>query len=188
MRGQAIALIATAGAQVDKAAPLLILQAVKNEKQLNFTDVKADPDCVNAWPVSDLSAFLAGDWRLERQLEDRLRGTVGALSGQAGFHSDPEGLAYTESGVLHMYGCDYRVQRHYRYHFPEPGWARVLFEDGRLFHHLDLRTGCWSAEHRCGADLYRGRFRALAPDAWRMSWQITGPRKDLRLKTWFQRN
>jgi len=59
--------------------------------------------------------------------------------------------------------------------------------DGRPFHPLDLRDGVWTAEHLCGADLYRGAFRALGPDRWQAEWEISGPRKDQVLRGLFTR-
>ena len=63
----------------------------------------------------------------------------------------------------------------------------MRFADGRPFHELDLGDGLWSAGHCCGADVYRGRFRALGPDLWWARWIVTGPRKDQALESLFSR-
>jgi hypothetical protein len=35
--------------------------------------------------------------------------------------------------------------------------------------------------------MYVGSFRVLSPDRWRMTWVVTGPRKDSHLSTEFTR-
>jgi hypothetical protein len=96
-------------------------------------------------------------------------------------------LVYRERGVLRLGDYQGRAARVYRYTFPAPGRAEVVFQDGASFHVLDFTGGAWSAVHRCRDDLYRGAFRALAPDAWDAIWRVTGPRKDHTLTTRYDR-
>lgn len=137
--------------------------------------------------ITDLAAFLSGRWTLERHIEDLANGTSGRLDGEVRFATDGAGLSYTETGQLQLAEIALPARRCYRYRFPRPYRAQVSFEDGRAFHELDLRTGGWRAEHRCGADLYRGAFRVIDADRWRIAWSVTGPRKHLRLISWLRR-
>ncbi len=137
--------------------------------------------------ILDLKAFLQGVWELTRTLEDRRAGQRGRLDGQAVFAPADAGLVYRERGVLCLGAFTGPAERVYRYGFPAPGRAEVAFEDGRVFHDLDLSHGRWSVAHSCRDDLYRGLFRLAAPGAWEAVWLVTGPRKDYRLVTRYNR-
>jgi hypothetical protein len=137
--------------------------------------------------VADLRAFLEGTWLLTRALEDRRLGGRGALDGSAVFAAEGGGLIYRETGVLRLGGEAFEASRVYRYRFPRPHCAEVVFEDGSRFHMLDFSGGRCAAEHRCGADLYRGRFRVAGPGEWHARWQVSGPRKDQILESRYLR-
>ncbi len=143
------------------------------------------------YPVADLRAYLLGAWVIRRTLDDRRRGAQGHFEGRATFMPGEGGaLAYREEGCLELGGFETLAHQSYLYAFPathRAHRAEVRFADGRAFHALDLRDGLWSAEHVCAADLYRGRFRALAPDRWSVLWTVTGPRKDQSLESLFTR-
>ena len=142
-------------------------------------------------PVADLRAYLVGAWEIRRTLDDRRRAAQGHFEGRATFTpGDENTLAYREEGCLELGGFETLAHQSYLYAFPathRAHRAEVRFADGRPFHPLDLRDGLWSAEHVCAADLYRGRFRALAPDRWSVLWTVTGPRKDQVLESRFTR-
>lgn len=133
--------------------------------------------------VADLAAFLLGRWAVARRIVDLRDSSEAAFEGEALVCPCPSGLGYAERGELR--GTTYRggASRAWTYVLREPGLADVRFPDGRPFHDLDLRTGRWEAEHRCGADVYRGGFAVTSPDAWTVRWSVGGPRKDLRLVT-----
>jgi Family of unknown function (DUF6314) len=137
--------------------------------------------------VSDLKAFLEGEWDLERRLDDRRAGELGRFEGQAVFFADDELLLYREDGRLIMGDHSGPALQLYTYAFPEKGRAAVDFRDGGRFHDLDLTTGQWTATHLCAPDRYDGAFAALGPDAWRVVWRVTGPRKDLILDSSYRR-
>jgi Family of unknown function (DUF6314) len=140
------------------------------------------------YPVADLRAYLTGAWRVGRTLEDRRRGARGRFDGGASFTPGQTGaLACREEGRLALAGFETVAHQSYLYTFPAPFLAEVRFADGRPFHPLDLRDGVWTAEHLCGADLYRGAFRALGPDRWQAEWEISGPCKDQVLRGLFTR-
>lgn len=138
-------------------------------------------------PVTDLRVFLRGTWRLERRILDRIRGERAFLAGEALFCDEGNELAYGEAGMLRLDGRKYPVSRALRYRFPKLHRAEVRFADGGLFHAFDLSTGAWAITHACEPDLYRGRFRALAPDLWLAAWRVTGPRKDQVLSSRYRR-
>jgi len=144
------------------------------------------------YPVADLRAYLLGAWQIERALDDKLRGEQGRFEGRATFsHGEDGNLEYREEGRLALGGFETLAHQRYLYAFPAPERApqraEVRFADGRPFHELDLGDGLWAAGHRCGADTYRGRFRALGPDRWWVRWIVTGPRKDQALESLFTR-
>ncbi len=133
--------------------------------------------------IGALRAFLQGAWALTRSIEDRRAGQAGRLDGTAVFAPQGEGLIYREYGLLRLGAFEGPAKRVYRYGFSEPQRAEVAFEDGSLFHSLELSEAGWRVEHRCRHDLYRGLFRLAAPGAWEAVWLVTGPRKDHRLVT-----
>lgn len=144
------------------------------------------------YPVADLRAYLEGAWRIERALDDKLRGQQGRFEGRAVFAPEADGtLSYREEGRLALGGFETLAHQRYLYAFPAferaPHRAEVRFADGRPFHELDLSDGLWAAGHRCGADVYRGRFRALGADRWWVRWIVTGPLKDQALESLFSR-
>ena len=137
--------------------------------------------------ISELREFLKGIWKLERRLEDGLRGESGALVGEARFTGQGQALAYREEGVLSLGGHSGSAHQSYRYEFPACDRAAVHFTDGRFFHDLDLTMGLWACRHRCGDDDYAGQFRALDADSLRVVWQVKGPRKDYVLDSLYRR-
>lgn len=143
-------------------------------------------------PVSDLFAFLEGDWQLSRTINDVRQNMPGVMTGRVALvrRTDDEGnpaLSYREEGEL-QFG-DYRetVHRTYEFSFPEPHRALVRFSDGQIFHELDLSSGGCEVEHLCAEDIYRGRFRVVGGDLWLSSWDISGPAKELILDNRYQR-
>ncbi|MBC8267541.1 MAG: hypothetical protein H8E36_02215 [Rhodospirillaceae bacterium] len=146
----------------------------------------------DAMPVSDLFAFLEGNWLLSRTINDLRLNTPGVMNGQIAITRQADGqgepaLKYWEDGEL-QFG-DYRetVHRSYDFRFPQAHRARVHFTDGRIFHELDLSSGYCEVEHLCDPDIYRGRFQIVANDLWLSNWNISGPSKDLILDNRYQR-
>lgn len=130
-----------------------------------------------------LSSF-AGRWRIERTIEDVLAGRTGALAGEARFDPVPEGLAYTEEGMLAFPGSPpMRATRRYVWRDGGSGTIEVLFEDGRLFHRFDAEDGAPAASHACPPDTYRVRYDFRAWPRWQAEWRVTGPRKDYGILT-----
>ncbi|MGW0083362.1 DUF6314 family protein [Streptomyces sp. NPDC003393] len=144
---------------------------------------------VGFWPVADVLAYLAGRWRVEREVRDLASGDVGHFEGVTVFGAlAGGGLLHEESGTFEWRGVSRPATRTLRF-LPgsAPGTADVRFADGRFFHPLDLTTGRYVAEHPCAADLYRGEFTVGGADRWRSVWRVGGPAKDLVLTTGYRR-
>lgn len=138
--------------------------------------------------VEDLKAFLEGTWLLTRRLRDRRAGTQGTLEGEARFETVGDGLVYRENGVLRLGDGAFKASRVYRYGFPARHRAEVAFDDGSLFHTLDLSSGSCAVEHLCGADTYRGDYLVAEFGEWHVNWQVLGPRKDQLLESSYLRS
>jgi len=152
-----------------------------------------DYSAEGAWPVEDLKAYFSGHWTLSRTMNDLKLNMPGAMEGLASFslaefEDGLSGLLYHENGELRF--GDYRedVNRSYQYIIREPRSADIRFDDRRFFYHLDLTSGRCLMEHQCGDDMYRGRIRVDNEDVWRISWFISGPRKEIVLDTRYHRN
>ncbi len=129
-------------------------------------------------------ADLEGRWRLSREIEDRRAGVTGRLEGEAVWAKASDGLIQTETGLLH-YGdaAPMQAERRYLWRSSETGLA-VFFDDGRPFHEVDGTAA--EATHFCEPDLYRVRYNFSAWPHWSSRWEVTGPRKDLTIATWFE--
>ena len=140
------------------------------------------------WPVLDLKEYLSGQWRLNRVLLDRRNSIRGKLTGEASFCPEGSSLSYTERGTLVFGSHEGPAEQSYSYLFPA-GHANALvaFRDGRTFHDLDLSNGRAVVRHSCTPDLYEGLIVAIDRRRWRSTWAVTGPRKDLEIRTLFTR-
>ncbi|WP_210586597.1 DUF6314 family protein [Streptomyces sp. GESEQ-35] len=141
------------------------------------------------WPVPDVLAFLAGQWRVERTVRDLANREHGEFRGTTEFGPlDDGGLLHRESGTFVWQGVPRPAERTLLF-LPsrEPGTTDVRFADGRPFHDLDLTSGRHTTAHPCSADLYRGEFTVADADHWRTVWRVGGPAKDLVLTTDYAR-
>ncbi|HEX5259277.1 MAG TPA: DUF6314 family protein [Sphingomicrobium sp.] len=138
--------------------------------------------------VSDLRAFLAGTWHVDRSVLDRRQASTGELNGLARFTPFGRSLLYEERGTLTFGAHRGPAEQHLKFEFPDgETQARVRFRDGRPFHELDLSDGEANVSHPCGDDLYEGRFVVIDAGHWRSSWQVAGPRKDQEIVTHYIR-
>jgi len=147
-------------------------------------------------PVSDVLAYLAGGWRVERSVRDLASGATGTFSGTTVFEwldgdgrAPSAGLLHHECGSFEWQGVARPAERTLRFLPGDgPGRADVRFADGRRFHDLDLTSGRYTADHPCSADLYRGEFTVHDGDHWRTVWRVGGPAKHLVLTTDYTRD
>jgi hypothetical protein len=138
------------------------------------------------WPVRDLGAFLTGEWRLSRRIHDSLLALRGRLEGRASVAAVADGLLQIETGRLAFGDHVSDASQNYRIALDGEG-ARIFRADGSHFHDLDLSFGSARILHRCGNDLYRGRYRVLGADRYCVVWRVTGPRKDYRMASLYSR-
>jgi hypothetical protein len=138
--------------------------------------------------VHDLAAFLCGTWQLTRALSTVAGDRIGGLDGTATFAPAGDELAYLERGVLRLLAPPRELKAERRLRYRVAGWhAEVRFTDGRRFHDLDLRSGCWTAAHRCGDDRYVATVEAVDPDRFEQTWTVHGPAKAYVSRSWFIR-
>ncbi|HEY8584685.1 MAG TPA: DUF6314 family protein [Capillimicrobium sp.] len=136
-------------------------------------------------PGSDLAGYLAGAWRVERDVRDGER--HGRFEGVATFTQEPGGeLRWDETGELRLGPYRGPARRQLRL-VPDGDAWEVRFEDGRPFHRLDLRAGRWTAGHDCRADRYDGVFSIAGDDAFEVAWDVAGPAKDQRILSRYER-
>ncbi|MGW8376712.1 DUF6314 family protein [Streptomyces sp. ODS28] len=141
-------------------------------------------------PVPDAVAYLAGRWRVAREMRDAGSGHAGRFTGYAEFRAADDGTGewlHSEEGVMEWAGAAREARRVLRLAPLGDGTASVSFEDGRPFHELDLRQGRWSATHPCAADRYEGEFTVVSPDEWHLRWEVRGPAKDYVLSSVYVR-
>lgn len=105
----------------------------------------------------------------------------------ARFTEEGGGLRFSESGALAYGGVTMEAARDYRFEILAEDRFRVFFADGRFFHETLVRGEVAQVTHDCAPDLYRGRYRLDGPARWRLSWRVTGPRKDLVICSVFSR-
>ncbi|GGF68565.1 hypothetical protein GCM10007301_30280 [Azorhizobium oxalatiphilum] len=87
--------------------------------------------------------------------------------------------------MFHHPGHDLPAQRMYWLE-REARAVRVRFPDHRPFISL-THEATQTVEHRCGDDLYRGRFIFADDRRWVETWSVRGPRKDYRSISHFLR-
>ncbi|MEV6231388.1 DUF6314 family protein [Saccharopolyspora shandongensis] len=137
--------------------------------------------------VTDLVAYFAGRWGLDRKIVDSTGAGMATLTGVASFTSEDDALVYRESGTLVMGEYQGPATRVLHFRVRGPGLADVHFDHGGFFHDLDLRDGRWSVRHPCRDDLYRGEVVIHGPDDWCQVWIVTGPAKSYTTTTAFRR-
>ena len=132
---------------------------------------------------------LTGEWGFERTVADRIGDTFGTASGTARFVPEGDGLEWIESGTL-LIG-DHRFDAKRRMSIrPEDGGWMVRFDDGRVFHPLDLTVGRCEVGHPCREDFYDGVLELVESDEGpelRTEWRVEGPAKDQLIRTRYRR-
>ncbi|MCO4848881.1 MAG: hypothetical protein KC448_13030 [Yoonia sp.] len=127
-----------------------------------------------------LLADFLGDWRLTRQITDALHGQNGRLDGLARFVTDGDGLRYEESGQLTLAsGAVLQADRAYLWDAGAAG-ITVRFADGAAFHQFDPVGQVSGTTHLCGADTYNVAYDFERWPSWCATWDVTGPRKNYR--------
>lgn len=131
---------------------------------------------------ADLSAWL-GFYDVNRTIDDRRAGQTARFKGRAEITPNGAGAVYREAGQLRTaQGAVFYAERTYIWAVQGARIA-VFFEDGRPFHDFDPVAGGAATEHLCGQDWYRGGYDVSRWPQWRVTWDVSGPRKDYRLVT-----
>ncbi|MDJ0630303.1 MAG: DUF6314 family protein [Rhodobacter sp.] len=132
-------------------------------------------------------ADFAGEWRLAREIDDRLTIRHGRLSGTARFDPGGWGLVYLEKGLLDFPGqTPLTVRQSYLWRAAGRTVA-VSFSDGRAFHTIDLAGSTAAARHDCAPDVYTVAYDFSRWPDWSATWDVTGPRKDYSMTSWYWR-
>lgn len=135
--------------------------------------------------------YFHGAWALERRIQDAHGVMSGYLRGAARFtprEADRCALQLDESGRYETEQGAFEARQRYVWRFSPEGPIDLWFADGRFFCRLDFDAGRAAATHLCGEDRYQGAAEILGPDAWRLRWRVTGPRKDYVSTSWCRRN
>lgn len=126
---------------------------------------------------------------MTRQITDRAGPfQQGTVQGGAQWQSVREAgrLSYAEQGRLRYGAYQEDVSQGYWYEALGPDAVRVRFADGRHFY--DWEAGSEKAvTHICGPDRYEGRFWLDGDHRMIFTWDVRGPRKDMRLETLYIR-
>ena len=131
-------------------------------------------------------ADFAGDWRLERVIRGADGVETGRLTGTARFAARDGGFDYAEDGMLTLPGAPpMQATRAYRWSLAD-SQVVVSFPDGRAFHAFPLAPVA-EAVHLCDPDTYHVTYDFRAWPVWRADWRVTGPRKDYRMISVYQR-
>jgi Family of unknown function (DUF6314) len=134
-----------------------------------------------------LVGYFTGAWSFIRKIFDHKSGQEARVEGAATFNAEGQSLTYAETGTMDF--GDYRseVTQNYIYQFTDLFTASVLFDDQRLFHQLDLKTGQDTVAHWCPPDQYDGHYYLHNQVKWSLNWKIIGPRKNSVISTTYSR-
>lgn len=131
-----------------------------------------------------LAAF-EGTWQVTRRITDHRAGTTALFEGSAVFVPDETGLAYHETGHLHLPGhAPFVAERRYHWRVQD-GALHVDFEDGRVFHSID--NARHEATHWCDPDTYVVHYDFDDWPLWHSRWEVSGPRKAYEMITSYSR-
>ena len=132
--------------------------------------------------MGDLAAWLTGRWSVSRTVN----GGQGTFTGVAEFQADGDALCWRETGELQLDAYRGSARRTLTIHPAGERWE-VRFDDGRPFHPLQLSDGSCEVRHRCGADVYDGRFDVDGETAFTVAWHVVGPGRDDTIVTRYAR-
>lgn len=141
--------------------------------------------------IATIFKSLEGRWTLDRRIEP-----AGHFRGEARFtpHGGPDSLLYREDGVLEQDGRQIPGYREFFYRladdrieidFAEPHRRGQPYVALSFVREGDLLVA--RAEHRCAPDHYRHEMRWQDADQFMTDIRVSGPAKDYRLITRYQR-
>ena len=125
-----------------------------------------------------------GRWSLARTIRES--GGVATLEGEVNLSQKEGGMLYREAGVLTLAnGSSLEARQSYLWEIVGSN-IEVLFSDGRAFHSFEPGV-TRDVHHDCAPDLYQGCYDWSAWPQWRLTWQVTGPRKSYHSESIFTR-
>jgi len=129
-----------------------------------------------------------GAWSLSRRIDDRLSGQTGVFEGTAQFTPQGDnGAHYAERGMLRLGDAPaMAAEREYFWDFRTDRIA-VTFSDGREFIVFRPKGRDAEAVHLCDPDVYRVVHDFTGWPRWQAIWTVTGPRKDYRMRSVYDR-
>jgi len=120
-------------------------------------------------------ADFEGAWHLDRQIHHD-DGTTAQFQGTASWVPEGDALLYHERGQLQIAGqVPLTSEQRYRW-YPD---LRVTFDDGRAFHTVPATGG--ETAHWCDPDQYDVTYDFTNWPAFRVTWNVKGPRKSYRM-------
>lgn len=122
-----------------------------------------------------------GRWDVTREITPAT-GPGAAFEGQAVWQPAAGGAEYAETGILRL-GSGAPMTAERRYFWTDT--LAVLFEDGRFFHQVPARGG--EATHFCDPDTYIVTYDFSDWPVFRVSYAVTGPRKDYAMVSRYSR-
>lgn len=142
--------------------------------------------------VIDTLEFLLGLWKIDRSIRDHRAAVDGSFIGIASIQAASEiqsGLLarYSETGELHFGGHQGAANRTLNYAPARQAAVMLLFRDLRPFVDLDLSSGTWRSDHRCGGDRYEIVTTVGSDESFEESWRVRGPAKSYDTFTRFTR-
>ena len=127
-----------------------------------------------------------GDWRFDRQIDDRFGGQTGVVAGLASFAIEGDLIRYHEAGQLRIgAGPVLTAERSYLWRFGEV--VDVMFDDGRPFHSFIPNGHKSGTDHPCGEDFYQVVYNFTGWPKWSSTYVVSGPRKDYTSETSYVR-
>ena len=149
----------------------------------------------NVVEILDTLAFLVGDWRLERSIDDHHNATSGTFLGVSHLSIGPASTAndigehatYDEQGELCFGEHAGSARRRLEYRRRDDGSVSLYFLDGRYFVDLDLSSGSCEGTHHCAPDAYYIKTVARSTDRYEEHWHVVGPGKDYEATTIYSR-
>ena len=132
-------------------------------------------------------ADFAGDWNIDRRIEDRLAKRTAQLKGTALFAWSGTDLIYSEAGMLTLDdGPALSTQQEYLWQ-TDGSEVRVYFANRAPFHRFPLSVPIANASYWCDPDQYDVRYEFRNWPVWTVTWTVHGPRKDYISITRFER-
>jgi len=129
---------------------------------------------------------IIGEWEITRNIEDKLNQKKFELEGLGNFTDNDELYHYSEVGLLKSDSFHSKAHQDYIWIIKPKGW-KINFSDGSYFHDLELVNSEQRVYHECGNDVYRGEFLLSLPNDFKVTWNVSGPRKDYISHTYYKK-